>query len=284
MAALARNGIRARLPRLRGRAARLPQGREPAARGRGRALVLRAGPGLRARRRDRAGGDRRRIAARRRRIDGASRAVLTSISACARPIGWQILDAMARTAAVAAVLAALVLAPAAAAQTPNLVARYHLDGAGSDSSGNGLDAAPGGSPEGVADGRFGSAFRFGDSARRVHGRREPAAAARARHARRLGARTGGARRGEVGRLAGRADDLRVLVVLALHGRRARRARDPVLHLERRDGPSSPRPRRARCGTTRGTWSPARSTGRRSGCTWTASRSARHRRAARSATG
>ena len=79
---------------------------------------------------------------------------------------WQILDAMARTAAVAAVLAALVLAPAAAAQTPNLVARYHLDGAGSDSSGNGLDAAPGGSPEGVADGRFGSAFRFGDSATR----------------------------------------------------------------------------------------------------------------------
>ena len=56
-------GHPARLPGLRGRAARLPQGREPAARGRGRALVLRTGPGLRARRRDRAGGDPPRIAA-----------------------------------------------------------------------------------------------------------------------------------------------------------------------------------------------------------------------------
>jgi len=59
-----------------------------------------------------------------------------------------------------AVAAALALAPAASAQ----VAQYHLDGSGSDSSGNGLHAVPAGSPEGVADGRFGSAFRFGDAA------------------------------------------------------------------------------------------------------------------------
>jgi hypothetical protein len=58
---------------------------------------------------------------------------------------------------LAAVAAALLLAPAAGAQ----VARYHLDGSGADSSGNGLDGVPQGSPVGVADGRFGSAFRFG---------------------------------------------------------------------------------------------------------------------------
>ena len=60
---------------------------------------------------------------------------------------------------LAAVAATLVLAPAANAQ----VAQYHLDGSGSDSTGHGLDAVPQGSPEGLADGRFGSAFRFGDS-------------------------------------------------------------------------------------------------------------------------
>ena len=59
---------------------------------------------------------------------------------------------------LAAVAATLVLVPAANAQ----VARYHLDGAGSDSSGHGLHASPGGAPAGVADGRFGGAFRFGD--------------------------------------------------------------------------------------------------------------------------
>jgi hypothetical protein len=61
--------------------------------------------------------------------------------------------------ALAAVVVALALAPAASAQ----VAVYHLDGSGDDSSGNGLNALPQGSPEGIADGRFGTAFRFGDS-------------------------------------------------------------------------------------------------------------------------
>jgi hypothetical protein len=67
-----------------------------------------------------------------------------------------------RTAAALAALTALVLVPGAAAQTPQLVARYHLDGAGTDSSGNGLDAVAMGSPETVVDGPFGGAFRFGD--------------------------------------------------------------------------------------------------------------------------
>jgi hypothetical protein len=70
---------------------------------------------------------------------------------------------MVRRTAAALAFAVLVLASTAAAQTPNLVARYHLDGAGTDSSGNGLDAVPAGSPEGIADGRFGTAFRFGDA-------------------------------------------------------------------------------------------------------------------------
>jgi hypothetical protein len=73
----------------------------------------------------------------------------------------QILASMLRwTAAAFAALAVLVATPAAHAQ--RLAARYNLDGSAQDSSGNGIDATPFGSPEGIADGRFGTAFRFGD--------------------------------------------------------------------------------------------------------------------------
>src|SRR5262245_34170469 len=67
---------------------------------------------------------------------------------------------MLRRAAAVAALALLAAAPMASGQ--RLAARFTLDGSGADSSGNGVDATPAGSPEGIADGRFGSAFRFGD--------------------------------------------------------------------------------------------------------------------------
>jgi hypothetical protein len=68
------------------------------------------------------------------------------------------------TAAALVALVMLAATPAARAQLPaGLVAEYHLDGSGSDSSGNGLDGVPTGAPVGIPDGRFGSAFRFGGS-------------------------------------------------------------------------------------------------------------------------
>jgi hypothetical protein len=73
----------------------------------------------------------------------------------------QILDSMFRWT-IAALTALIFLAAAPAAHAQRLAARYELDGSGADSSGFGVDATPFGSPEGIADGRFGSAFRFGD--------------------------------------------------------------------------------------------------------------------------
>ncbi|HEY6891691.1 MAG TPA: LamG-like jellyroll fold domain-containing protein [Solirubrobacter sp.] len=64
------------------------------------------------------------------------------------------------TAAALVALASLAATPAAQAQ--RLAARYELDGSGADSSGFAVDARPVGSPVGIPDGRFGSAFRFGD--------------------------------------------------------------------------------------------------------------------------
>ena len=62
----------------------------------------------------------------------------------------------------AALVALAMLAATPAAQAQRLAARYELDGSGADSSGFGVDARPFGSPEGIPDGQFGSAFRFGD--------------------------------------------------------------------------------------------------------------------------